>query len=89
MELLLRFADLALHEVDDLFRLGHAVVFGNSTDDGVASIEQDDRWRDAFTLGVRDDLGFPVGVDMRDGGEGRSQIDSDCFAIAHVLVKAP
>jgi hypothetical protein len=34
-------------------------------------------------------LGFPVGVDMRDGGEGRSQIDSDCFAIAHVLVKAP
>jgi hypothetical protein len=35
-------------------------------------------------------LRFPVGVDVRDGGEGGAKIDSDCFAIAHVrLVLRP
>ena len=35
MKLLLRFAHLALHEIDDLFRLGHRVVLRHRADDGL------------------------------------------------------
>src|SRR5947208_7594516 len=88
MKLLLRLADFALHEIDDFFGFRDRVVLCNRADDGFGPVEQDHRGRDAFAFGVRDDLRFSVSVDMRDGREGRAKIDSDCFAIAHVLERA-
>ena len=83
MKLLLRFPHLALHEIDDLFRLGHRVVFRQCADDGLAAFEQNDRGSDPFAFRIGDDLRFPVGVDVSNGGEGCAEIDSDCFSLSH------
>ena len=54
VELRLALAHLALHEIDDLLRLGHGVLLGQRADDGVRAVEEDDRRRDALALGVRE-----------------------------------
>ena len=51
----------------------------------LAAIKQDDRRRDALAFRVWDDLRFSVGIDVGDGREGGAEVNSDCFAIAHVL----
>ena len=48
----------------------------------VVVVEEDHRWRDAVTLGVGEDFGDAVLVDLSDGGVGGSKIDADC-AVAH------
>ena len=88
MKLLLRFAHFALHEIDNLFRFGDGIIFRERADDALAAIEENDRGRDALALRVWDDLRFPVGIDVRDGGEGGAKVNSDCFSIAHVFGKA-
>ena len=85
VKLFLRFAHFALDEIDDFLRFRDGVILRNRPDDGFAAIEQNDRGRDALTFSVWDDLRFSVGIDVRDGREGGAEIDSDCFAIAHVL----
>ena len=87
MKLVLRLAHLALHEIDNLFRLGHGVVLGHRADNHVAAVKKDHRGGDALRFRIRDDLRFSVSVDVRDGGKGRSQVDSDYVACAHVLKK--
>src|SRR5919199_5744094 len=83
MKLLFWLAHLALDEIDNLFRLGDGIVFGGRAHDDIIAIEQNHRWRDAFAIGVWDDLRLAVGVDVRHRAEGRSKIDSDCFALRH------
>ncbi len=84
VKLLLRFADFALHKVDNLLRLDHRVIFRMRPNNDVRAFKQDDRWRDSFALGVGDDLRFAVGINVRYGRESGSEIDSDCFAMTHV-----
>ena len=84
VKLLLRFADFALHKVDNLLRLDHGVIFRMRPNNNVRAVKQDDRWRDSFTLGIGDDLRFAVGIKVRYGRESGSEIDSDCFAMTHV-----
>ena len=83
MKVLLRLAHFPFHELDDFFRLGHRVISGDRTDDGIGAFEENYRRRDAFVLGVWDDLRLPVGVDMGHGREGRAQVNSDCFSLRH------
>src|ERR1051325_3764767 len=83
MELLLRFAHLTLDKIDNLLRLGHGAVLCDRAHDYVVLVEQNDRWRDPFALGIWNDLRFTVGIDVRHGRERRSEIDSDSFAMGH------
>ena len=83
MKLVLGFAHFALHEIGNLFRLGDGVVLRHRANNHVGCVEENHRWRDALRFRIRDDLWFPVGVDVRDGRKRRAQIDSDYFACAH------
>jgi hypothetical protein len=66
-ELLLALTHFPLHEVHDLLGLRDGVLFGQRADNGFASIKEDDRRGDPLTLGIGDDLRFPVIINMRDG----------------------
>src|SRR5207245_5567177 len=83
MKLVLRLAHFALHEIDNLLRLGDGIVLGHRAHNYVASVKENHRWRDALGFGVRDDVRFSVGIDVRDSRKGRAQIDSGYFACAH------
>src|SRR5438876_3323339 len=83
MKLLFRFAHLALDEINNPLRLGHGTVFCNRAHDHVVSIKQDDRRGDPFALSVWDDLRFAVGINVSDGRESCSEVNSDGFAMAH------
>ena len=85
MELLLRFAHLPLHEIDDPLRLGHGIIFRQGADDHALAIEKNDRRRDAFAFGVRDDLRLAVNVDVRHRAERGAKIDSDSFSSSHFV----
>jgi hypothetical protein len=54
-----------------------ADCFGVVADDDVRLVEQDDGRRDPIALGVVEDLGHAMLVDLRDGGVGRAEIDPD------------
>ena len=81
VKLRLALAHFAFHEIDDFFRLGDRVLFRQRADDGVGSVEQNNRGRDALAFGVRNDLRLAVGVDVRDRGKGGAEVDADCFAV--------
>src|ERR1700737_1770620 len=83
MKLLLWLPHLAFNEVDNLFRLRDRTVLSHAANDDVVSVEEDDRRGDPLRLGVGDDLRFAVGIDVRDGGEGCAEINSDCFWFSH------
>ena len=83
VKLFLRLAHFALHEIDDPFRLGHAIVLGQGADDYALAIEEDDRGRDALALRIRDNLRLSIDVDVRDRAEGRAEINSNCFSSSH------
>ena len=48
MKLVLRLAHFALHEIDNLLRLGDGIVLGDRAHNHVASVKENHRWRDAL-----------------------------------------
>ena len=85
MELLLRLAHLPLHEIDDPLGFGHRIIFRQGADDHALAIEKNDRRRDAFAFGIRDDLRLAVNVNVRHRAERGAKIDSDSFSSSHFV----
>ena len=85
MELLLRLAHLAFHEVDDPLGFGHRIIFRQGANDHALAIEKNDRRCDAFAFGIRDDLRLAINVDVRHRAERGAKIDSNGFSSSHFV----
>src|SRR6266404_7808031 len=83
MKLVLRFADLAFHKINNLLRLSHRIVLGDRTNDHIRPVKENYRRGDPLSFRVGDNLRFPVIIDVGHGREGGAEINSDDFTCAH------
>ena len=81
LELFLRFAHFAFHEIHDPFRFRDRVVLCQGADDDGRAVKQDHRGREPLAFGVGDNLRLAVRIDVRHRAERRSEVNANYFSL--------